>query len=161
VLLDGGGNPIASADGLTPFSPGCPPAGTVKVGTVSGNCGDDRLSATLAAGTYTILLSDANFVPLAVDPQIPGAFDLTDTTSANYGSPSNSGAYTDLSGGAFQTCVTLTDCNSDNGNFAVDVTEEAPPTPVPEPRSLVMLAAALGVLAGVRLSANRRCNGCA
>ena len=56
ILTDGGGNPIVSADNLTLFSPGCPPAGLVTVGTVTGVCGDDNQSALrcfrLAASRY-------------------------------------------------------------------------------------------------------------
>jgi hypothetical protein len=69
VLMDSGSNPIASADTLFGlYFPGCPPAGTVTVGTVPGNCGDNQVTAALTAGSYTLLLSDANFLPLAVDP---------------------------------------------------------------------------------------------
>src|SRR5579863_1009654 len=57
-VLTSGGNPVASADTLTLFSPGCPPAGTVTVGTVSGVCGDNLLTASLLPGIYTLLLSD-------------------------------------------------------------------------------------------------------
>jgi hypothetical protein len=151
VLLDGGGNPIASADTLFGlFSSGCPPAGTVMVGTVPGNCGDDGLTVSLAAGVYTLLLSDANFLPLAVDPGILSPFDLTDTTSNNYGSSTGNGAYTDLTGGAFETCVTLMDCNMDTGNFAVDILASSGPplSPVPEPGSLALLCSVLAVLIG-------------
>jgi hypothetical protein len=156
ILTDGGGNPIASADTLFGlFSPGCPPAGTVMVGTVPGNCGDDRLTVALGAGSYTLLLSDANFLPLAVDPGIVGPVDLTDTTSSNYGSSTNTGAYTDLSGGVFQTCVTLTDCNMDTGDFAVDILA-SPIAAVPEPASLSLLCSVLGALIGRGLWARGR-----
>jgi hypothetical protein len=153
ILTDGGGNPIASADTLFGlFSPGCPPAGTVTVGTVTGNCGDNRLTVGLAAGAYTLLLSDANFLPLAVDPGILSPFDLTDTASNNYDSATGNGAYTDLTGGAFQTCVTLTDCNTDTGNFAVDILASgAPPIPTPEPASILLLCSVLAGLIGRRL----------
>ena len=148
VLLDGGGNPIASADTLFGlFSPGCSPAGTVTVGSVPGNCGDDRLSAVLGPGTYTLLHTDASFLPIPVDPGIAGPVDLTDTTSNNYGSSTSNGAYTDLTGGVFQTCVTLTDCNTDAGNFAVDIlTSSSGPSPVPEPAALWLLSSAVAVL---------------
>jgi hypothetical protein len=133
VLTDAFSNPVASADSLSLFSPGCPPAGLVTVGSVPGNCGDNQINtASLGPGTYTLALTDADFLPLAVDPQIPGAYDLTDTTSGNYGS--SNGAYIDLSGGVFQTCVTQTDCNTPNGNFAVDITgSSVAPQSTPEP----------------------------
>jgi hypothetical protein len=149
TILPDGGNPVASADSLTLFSAGCPPAGTITIGATSGVCGDNRLSATLAAGTYTLLLSDANFIALAVDPSlITGPYDLTDTTSNNYGSSTGNGAYTDLSFGAFQTCDAL-DCNTDSANFAVDIlTSPAnpPPAPVPEPLTLPLVGLGLVLL---------------
>jgi hypothetical protein len=153
ILTDGSGNPIASADTLFGlFTPGCPPAGTVTVGTVPGNCGDNQLTVALSAGTYTLLLSDANFLPLAVDPGILSPFDLTDTTSNNYGSSTGNGAYTDLTGGAFQTCVSLTDCNTETGNFAVDIIAGgAPPIPTPEPASIVLFGSVLAGLVRRRL----------
>jgi len=148
ILTDGGGNPIASADNLSIYSPGCPPAGLVTVGTVTGVCGDNTLAATLSAGTYTLLLSDANFVPLAVNPNVfLGPYDLTDSTSSNYGSSTNNGAYNDFSSGVFQTCASLVDCNTDTGNFAVDITGLGPTSaPVPEPGTLTLLAGGLAVL---------------
>jgi hypothetical protein len=154
VLTDSSSNPIASADTLSSFSPGCPPAGTVTIGTIPGNCGDNALAATLNPGTYTLLLSDANFVPLAVNPGILTPFDLTDTTSNNYGSSTGTGAYTDFTGGVFQTCASATDCNTDNGNFAVDILgSPAAPSPVPEPTNLALMSFALATLIGWRLIA--------
>jgi hypothetical protein len=148
VLTDGVGNPIASADNSLLYSQGCPPAGEVTVGTVPGVCGDNTLTASLSAGTYTLLLTDANFIPLAVNPSIVlGPYDLTDTTSNNYGSSTSNGAYTDLTGGVFQTCATLTDCNIDSGDFAVDILgTPTAPSPVPEPATLGLLSSALALL---------------
>jgi hypothetical protein len=148
ILTDGGGNPIASADNLSLFSPGCPLAGLVTVGSVTGVCGDSKLSANLAAGTYTLLLTDANFMALAVNPNLfLGPYNLTDTTSTNYGSSTGNGAYNDLSGGVFQTCASLVDCNLDAGNFAVDITGlSSTSAPVPEPGTLTLLAAGLAML---------------
>jgi hypothetical protein len=157
ILTDGGGNPIVSADNLTLFSPGCPPAGLVTVGTVAGVCGDDTLTASLAAGTYTLLLTDANFVPIPVNPGSVSPFDLTDTTSDDYGSSTGNGAYNDLTGGIFQTCATDVDCNTDNGNFAVDIAAiSATTAAVPEPASVVLLGSALAGLAYMRRRGLRR-----
>jgi len=157
ALLDGAGNPIARGDTLFGlYFAGCPPAGTATVGTVPGNCGDDRLSAVLGAGTYSLLLSDANFLPLAVDPGSLSPFDLTDTTSSNYGSSTGNGAYTDLSFGVFQTCVTLLDCNTDTADFAVDILETAPATTVPEPGPLGLFSAAVATLFGLRVQKGER-----
>jgi hypothetical protein len=148
ILTDGSGNPFADAQNLFNLYAGalsgCPPAGTVTVGTVTGVCGDNTLQATLTAGTYTLLLTDANFIPLAVNPGSLSAFDLTDTTSGAYGNPPN-GAYNDLSSGVFQTCASTTDCNTDNGNFAVDIVDQSGATlsPTPEPGTFALYASGL------------------
>jgi hypothetical protein len=147
ILMDAG-NPVVSADTLSLFSAGCPPAGTISVGSAPGNCGDSRFTATLGTGTYTLLLSDANFVPLAVNPGIPGAFDLTDTSSNNYGSSTGNGAYTDFTAGVFQTCATFVDGNIDSGSFA-DISG-FPTTAVPEPNGLGVLGFLLTGLYGIR-----------
>jgi hypothetical protein len=154
TILEDGGDPVASADNLTLFSAGCPPAGTVTIGATSGVCGDSRLSTILGAGTYTLLLIDANFIPLALDPNVVlGPYDLTDTSTGNYGSSTGNGAYFDLSFGAFQTCDG-SDCNTDSGNFAVDIlTSPAgppPPLPVPEPFTLPLVGSGLVLLRGPR-----------
>ena len=153
ILTDGGGNPFADAQNLlNPYSgalSGCPPAGVVTVGTVAGVCGDNTLKASLTAGTYTLLLTDANFIPLAVNPGSLSPFDLTDTTSGAYGNPPY-GAYNDLSSGAFQTCASSSDCNTDNGNFAVDIVDQSGATlsPAPEPGTFLLYASGL-VLTGL------------
>jgi PEP-CTERM motif-containing protein len=142
ILTDGGGNPIASADNLSLFSPGCPPAGFVTVGSVTGVCGDSKLTAILAAGTYTLLLSDANYVPFAVNPGPPVSSLLSD-------------GFGDLSGGVFQTCASQVDCNTDSGKFAVDITGLGQ-TSAPEPGTLTLFAAGLAVLFSKPLAARKR-----
>lgn len=145
TVLMSGGNAIADADSFSTYSnSGCPPAGEITVGSVPNNCGDDKLTATLGSGTYTLLLTDANFLPIPVNPGIGGPVDLTDTTSNNYGSSTMTGAYTDATAGVFQTCVTLTDCNTDTANFAVDILEA--PAAVPEPATLGFLSFVLAAL---------------
>jgi hypothetical protein len=150
LLTDTSGNPLASADTLSPYDPGCPPAGLVTVGSVPGVCGDNQLTATLGAGIYTLLLTDANFVPLAVNPGAPyvplGPYNLTDTTSGNYGSSTGNGAYTDLTGGVFQTCVDWEDCNTDTADFAVDITGlPSPAVATPEPGTLSLIFLGTGL----------------
>jgi hypothetical protein len=43
---------------------GCPPAGQVNIGGAV--CGDVRMTFALAAGTYTVLLTDGNYIPAAI-----------------------------------------------------------------------------------------------
>lgn len=132
-ILMSGGNSIASAPGTTQFFPGCPPAGNVTIGTEL-VCADNTLTATLAAGSYTLLLSDAGYQPIAFNPGDPSPQDLT---SAN--------SYTDLTAGVFQTCNDQGDCITPNGNFAVDLLFAAV-GPVPEPGSLLLLGSGLAAL---------------
>jgi hypothetical protein len=136
-LFSGSGDTAVFIDGtsdiLTTFSPGCPPAGLVAIGSVSGQCGDVNLMFVgLAAGSYTVLLSDGAYLPNAVFEAPGGA--LGD-------------GFTDLTGGVFQTCVDQNDCNSDTANWALDIA--APASSVPEPAAGALAGAALVVLYGV------------
>jgi hypothetical protein len=135
ILTDGGGNPIASVPGSTQFLSGCPPAGTVSIGGTA-TCGDNKLTATLAPGTYTLLLSDANYIPFAVSPGPPTSSLLSD-------------GFADLSGGIFQTCVSNGTCITPNGHFAVDISG-VPVSTVPEPSTLTLLASGLVALVYAR-----------
>lgn len=122
---------------LTNYTPGCPAANTVSnFGDTT--CGDVLLSfSDLAAGTYTIVLSDGQFIPLAA----LGA----STTFDN--------SFFDFTGGVFcnlQDVDTGTDCPNTSGAFAFDVTESAPSTPAPEPASLLLLGSGLAATLGFR-----------
>jgi hypothetical protein len=120
-----------TSDILTDFSPGCPPAGTLAVGSVSGQCGDvDLQFSGLAAGTYTVLLSDGAYLPAAVFEDSPAY--LGD-------------GFIDLTGGVFQTCYDENNCNNDTANWALDVTTGSATVPpaVPEPPSLELFSLAL------------------
>jgi PEP-CTERM motif len=146
LLLDGFGDQVADADNLSDppwsFVGNCPAAGTVTIGSTTGNCGDDFMQATLSAGTYTLLLTDANY--------IPGAF----TDGGTLSEP-----FVDLTGGVFQTCVSPTECITPNGNYAVDILSTQPlilPTAIPEPSTLPLLCIGLAVLAGAKRSSHRR-----
>jgi hypothetical protein len=139
TILTSGGNPIASVPGSTQFFPGCPPAGTVLIGG-SPICGDNKLTATLSPGTYTLLLSDANYIPFAVSPGPPTSSRLSD-------------GFADLSGGVFQTCTNTGACITTNGHFAVDISG-VPATIVPEPSTLMLLTSGLAVLVYKRRSPN-------
>lgn len=125
-----------TSDTLTNYSSfeGCPPAGLVTIGTVPNQCGDITMSLSLAAGTYTIVLSDAAYVPWALYDASPGNL---------------SEGFSDLTGGytPLQTCATSIDCNNDTSNWALDVTTPdttAPATNAPEPGAMGI--AGLGLL---------------
>jgi hypothetical protein len=131
IVTDGLGNPVASADTFFGFTGNCPPAGFVTIGTGAGNsvCGDVFLQVALPAGTYTLVVSDANYIPMAVNPGPPASTLLSD-------------GFTDLTGGVFQTCNVTSDgltCITPSGNYAVDIIG----LPAPEPESVALMA--LGV----------------
>jgi hypothetical protein len=93
---------------------GCPPAGLVDIG---GNvCGDVTMQYALAAGTYTVLLTDGAYFPNAV-------FE----TGGMLGD-----GFTDLTPGVFQTCNGA-DCITPTANWALDITTPDTVTATPEP----------------------------
>ena len=129
-----------STTNYTAANAGCPPAGTLTVGTVPGVCGDVVLTENLSPGTYTVLLSDANYQPIAEGE-----------TNGTLGD-----GFVDLTGGAFQTCVTLVDCNTDDGNWALDITfpgGSGSTSPTPEPATFCIAGLALLLFAFARRSA--------
>jgi hypothetical protein len=137
IVTDGSGNPLADADNL--FNPpwsyvgNCPPAGTVAIGADQ-DCGDDLMQVALPAGTYTLLLTDANYIPNAI-----------------YDNGTLSEGFTDLSGGVFQTCDPVANaCITPNGNYAVDIVSTDLAATAPEPGDLSLLGAGLAALAGLK-----------
>jgi len=104
-----------------PSYQGCPPAGTVLVGS-NQFCGDVAESFNVAAGTYTVLLSDAAYYP------IDGMLDLP---------------FFDLTGGVFQTCDNDSNCISDTGDWALDITAPDGST-VPEPGPFGLVGLGVG-----------------
>ncbi len=122
ILTDGSSNPFGTSLDLSNYGNpnflGCPPAGAPVIG--SPQCGDITMSLpSLAAGTYTVVLSDGQYIANAV-------FD-----NGTLGE-----AFTDLTAGAF--------CNVDingvacpdslGGAYAFDITGLPPATSsVPEP----------------------------
>jgi hypothetical protein len=117
VFIDG------ASDILGSYGAGCPPAGTVTIGK-GALCGDITLSESLAAGTYTVLLTDADYLPAAVFES--GGL-LGD-------------GFIDFTGGAFQTCNVVgsdTTCITPTADWALDITTpNSTPPPVPEPAGL-------------------------
>lgn len=131
IVTDGLGDPYGTSDALSNFGgfAGCPPAGTVNIG--GSVCGDVTTQLALLPGTYTLLLSDALYIPNAV----------FDNGTLGEG-------FSDFTGGAFQTCNTdssgATTCATDTANWAFDLTTSSGMTvPAPEPRSLFLLAGGL------------------
>jgi len=144
IVTDGSGNPLADADNLynPPWSyvGNCPPAGLVPIGS-DNDCGDDWMQTTLAAGTYTLLLTDANYIPGAV-----------------FDNGTLSEPFVDFTGGVFYTNDPATDATIfPNGNYAVDIISAGVnQASTPEPAPLSLLGAGLLGLAGLRLINNRR-----
>lgn len=131
MYTDGSGNPLADADNLLnppwSFVGNCPPAGTVAIGS-DNDCGDDYMQAALAAGTYTLVLTDANYIPNAI-----------------YDNGALSEGFTDLTAGVFQTCDPVSNaCIAPNGNYAMDITSTS--GFAPEPGAPLLMAAGLVAL---------------
>lgn len=145
MVTDGSGNPLADADNLSnaPWSyvGNCPPAGAVAIGANS-DCGDDRMQTpALAAGTYTLVLTDANYQPNAI-----------------FDNGTLSEGFTDFTGGVFQTCDPVSNaCITPDGNYAVDITSAGlSQVSTPEPAPLSLVVAGLLGLTGLRQINKRR-----
>ena len=141
IYVDGSGNPLADADNLLnapwSFVGNCPPAGTVAIGS-DNDCGDDFMQALLPAGTYTLVLTNANYSPNAI-----------------YDNGALSEGFTDLTAGVFQTCDPVSNaCITTNGNYAVDITSTS--AFAPEPGTVSLMAIGLAVLVGLKQVRKRR-----
>ena len=122
IVTDGGGNPYGTSLDMTNYGNpdflGCPPAGAPVIGG-SPQCGDITMTlALLAAGTYTVILSDGQYIPQAV----------FDNGTLGEG-------FSDFTGGGFcNLSINGVDCPNTSGNYALDIT-----APVPEPSAVVLL----------------------
>jgi hypothetical protein len=137
ILTDGSSNPFGTSLDLTNYGTpnflGCPPAGAPVIGG-SPQCGDITMTLpSLAAGTYTVVLSDGEYQANAV----------FDNGTLGEG-------FSDFTGGGF--------CNVDingvgcpdplGGAYAFDITGlPAATSPVPEPSPVALLGAILVGLA--------------
>jgi hypothetical protein len=144
IVTDGSGNPLADADNLlnAPWSyvGNCPPAGTVAIGT-GHDCGDDFMQVALGAGAYTLVLTDANYIPFAV-----------------FDNGSLAEGFEDLTSGVFQTCDPVSNaCITPDGNYAVDIlSTQSDLIATPEPSALSLLGIGLAALATLKTSSKRR-----
>jgi hypothetical protein len=132
---------LADADNLLndPWSyvGNCPPAETVLVGT-NYYCGDVRMQVSLPAGNYTLLLTDANYIPNAV-----------------YTNGTTDEGFTDFTAGVFQTCYPVENtCITPNGTWALDITT------IPEPSALSLLGIGFTGLVGWKQVRKRRMTPC-
>jgi hypothetical protein len=91
------------------------------------------MSLPLSAGTYTVLLTDGEYIPAAF-------FE----TGGQLGD-----GFFDLTGGAFQTCNGA-DCVTDTANWALDVTTPSSVAAIPEPVVLPVSVIAFLTLAAAQ-----------
>jgi hypothetical protein len=145
ILNDSTNNPFATSLDINNYDPGfvgCPSAAAPAIGG-SAVCGDVRMALTsLAAGTYTLLLSDGQFIPGAL-------FDD--------GFLGDSDNFADFTGGVFCNLeINGIDCPNTTGAYALDLSTKPPSggTNVPEPGMLALLGA--GMLAAALASRKAR-----
>jgi hypothetical protein len=134
ILTDGMGNPYGTsiALGNYPTFMGCSLA-QAAAPVIGGapQCGDVAMSLDdLAAGTYTIVLSDSLYIANAI-------FDNGNLSEG----------FTDLTGGQFCNLeINGVACPNTSGNYALDVTTVTPSVATPEPATFVLLGSGLLVV---------------
>lgn len=144
ILTDGapppGPNPLGTSLDLTTYGSfaGCPPAGAPTIGG-SPQCGDVTMALTsLAAGIYTVVLSDGEYQANAIFDNGTLSEGFTDFTAGQFcnivingvACPANSPTLTNPAG---------------NGSFALDIltSGSAQVNPTPEPGTLLLFGSGL------------------
>jgi hypothetical protein len=134
IVTDGLGNPYGTsiALGNYPTFMGCT-LGEAAAPVIGGTpqCGDVTMTLDdLAAGDYTIVLSDSLYIANAI-------FDNGNLSEG----------FTDLTGGQFCNLeINGVACPNTSGNYALDVTTITPAVATPEPTSLLLLGSGLVVV---------------
>jgi hypothetical protein len=134
IVTDGMGNPYGTsiALGNYPTFMGCT-LGEAAAPVIGGTpqCGDVTMTLDdLAAGDYTIVLSDSLYIANAI-------FDNGNLSEG----------FTDLTGGQFCNLeINGVACPNTSGNYALDVTTITPAVATPEPTSLLLLGSGLLVV---------------
>jgi hypothetical protein len=134
IVTDGLGNPYGTsiALGNYPTFMGCT-LGEAAAPVIGGTpqCGDVTMTLDdLAAGDYTIVLSDSLYIANAI-------FDNGNLSEG----------FTDLTGGQFCNLeINGVACPNTSGNYALDVTTITPAVATPEPTSLLLLGSGLLVV---------------
>jgi hypothetical protein len=131
ILTDGSITYGTSMD-LTnyPSFGGCPPAGAPTIGG-SPQCGDITMTLpSLGAGTYTVVLSDGQYIANAV----------FDNGTLGEG-------FSDFTGGVFcNVAINGVSCPNTSGAYALDITTPSNLSPTPEPGTLVLFASGLTLM---------------
>jgi len=132
IRHDGSGNPFGTSLDLTNYGNpnflGCPPAGAPAIHG-SPQCGDITMSMVLFPGTYTVLLSDGQYVPEAVFSHVTLGAGFSDLTVGNF----------------CNILINGIDCPNSTGAYALDITTT--PTTLPEPNMLAPLVLGMAGLA--------------
>jgi len=129
ILTDGWGNPYGTSLDLSNYgSPnflGCPPAAALVIGG-SPQCADIAMTLTsLPAGTYTVILTDGQYIPQAV-----------------YDNGALGEGFNDFTGGTFcNVAINGVNCPNTSGAYAFDIT--GLPASVPEPAGAAFVGAVL------------------